>query len=76
MKQIDLKSMEKLEYSKVIQQLSEYAVSSLGQQKVKGIKPQTAHEQVIQLLEETDDAVKILRLKGGIPLASFHDVRP
>lgn len=76
MKQIDIKSMEKLEYSKVINQLSEYTVSDLGKQKVKELRPEITHDKVERMLEETDDAVNILRLKGGIPLASFHDVRP
>ena len=76
MKQIDIKSMEKLEYSKVIHHLSEYTVSDLGNQKVKEIKPEITHDKVEHVLEETDDAANILRLKGGIPLGSFHDVRP
>lgn len=75
MKQIDKKSMEKLEYAKVIMQLSGYTVSNLGNAKVKEIQPEIAQDKVERMLEETDDAVKVLRLKGGIPLASFHDVR-
>lgn len=76
MKQIDIKSMKTLEYAKVISQLGEYTVSELGKLKVKEIKPQKSIETVERLLEETDDAVKILRLKGGIPLGSFHNIRP
>ena len=76
MKKIDSKSMEKLEYSKVINELSGHTVSDLGSQKVKEIRPEITHDKVERMLEETDDAVTILRLKGGIPLGSFHDVRP
>ena len=68
--------MEKLEYSKVINELSGHTVSDLGSQKVKEIRPEITHDKVERMLEETDDAVTILRLKGGIPLGSFHDVRP
>ena len=68
--------MEKLEYSKVINELSGHTVSALGSQKVKEIRPEITHDKVERMLEETDDAVTILRLKGGIPLGSFHDVRP
>ena len=76
MKQIDSKSMEKLEYSKVINELSGHTVSDLGSQKAREIRPEITHDKVERMLEETDDAVTILRLKGGIPLGSFHDVRP
>lgn len=68
--------MEKLEYSKVINELSGHTVSDLGSQKAREIRPEITHDKVERMLEETDDAVTILRLKGGIPLGSFHDVRP
>src|SRR5699024_7857188 len=32
--------------------------------------------EVNRLLEETDDAVTLHRLKGGIPLGIFYDIRP
>jgi len=76
MKQIDSKSMETLEYPKIIDQLSEFTVSNLGKQQAKKIIPSNSREQVKKMLEETDDVVKILELKNGIPLGSFHDVRP
>lgn len=76
MKQIDIKSMKTLEFQKIIHKLGEYAVSSLGQVETKEITPSHSYETVVFELEKTDDAVKILRLKGGIPLGSFHDIRP
>jgi len=76
MKQIDSKSLETLEYPKIINQLSEFTVSDLGKQHTKEIAPSTSRKQVEQMLEETDDVVKVLRLKNGIPLGSFHDIRP
>ncbi len=76
LEQIDAKSMRTLEYQKVIDQLSTFTVSELGNGKAKTIKPSSARSEVVRLLEETDDAVQLLRLKGGIPLGSFHDVRP
>jgi len=68
--------MKTLEYPKIIDQLSELTVSELGKKQVKNIRPSNSREEVIRLLEETDDTVKIQRLKGGIPLGTFYDVRP
>ena len=48
--QIDIKSMEKLEYLKVISQLSGYTVSDLGNQKVKEIRPEITHSKVERML--------------------------
>jgi DNA mismatch repair protein MutS2 len=75
MKEIDFKSIETLEYPKIIEQLSTFSVSDLGRQAIKEILPAKKPAEVERILEETDDAVKILRLKGGIPLGSFNDVR-
>lgn len=68
--------MHTLEYHKIIEQLGEFTVSDLGRQKVKQIQPSSDRTEVTQLLEETDDAVTLHRLKGGIPLGIFYDVRP
>ncbi len=76
MKQIDFKSMQTLEYPKIIEQLSAHTVSDLGRQKVKELLPSTSHAEVEQMLEETDDVVKLFRLKDGLPLGTFADVRP
>lgn len=69
-------SYKKLEFEKVIQQLSGHTVSSLGRIRAKEIHPSTDEETIIKDLEETEDAVMLLRLKGGMPLASYEDIRP
>src|SRR5699024_3538939 len=76
MKRIDEKSMNTLEYFKIIDQLSKFTVSELGKTQVKNIQPSKSRTEVVKLLEETDDAVKLYRLKGGMPLGTFYDVRP
>lgn len=76
MKQIDIKSMNTLEYPKIINQLSEFTVSDLAKKKAREILPSKSIEVVKRELEKTDDTVKILRLKGGLPLGTYHDVRP
>lgn len=76
MKKIDIKSMDTLEYSKIINQLSEYTVSTLAGKKAREILPLKSEKEVNKELEKTDDSVKLLRLKGGLPLGTYHDVRP
>lgn len=76
MKEIDFKSMKTLEYPKIITELGGYTVSNLGREKVQSILPSKEKEEVIRLLEETDDAVKLDRLNNGIPLGTFEDIRP
>lgn len=69
-------SYKTLEYEKVIMKLSEHTVSRLGKEKVRNIKPSRNLEWINEQLEETEDAALLMRLRGGIPLAAFEDIRP
>ena len=68
--------MKTLEYPKIINELGGFTVSPLGQEKIQKLLPSKNKAEVIRLLEETDDAVKMDRLKNGIPLGTFEDIRP
>ncbi|WP_423188768.1 endonuclease MutS2 [Alkalibacterium sp. f15] len=69
-------SFKTLEYEKVIIKLGEHTVSKLGKEKVRTIKPSDHKNTILEQLEETEDAVLLMRLRGGIPLAAFEDIRP
>ncbi len=64
-----------LEFTKVKEQLIEHASSSLGKDKVKALVPSTDFEEVVRTQEETDEAAKVLRLKGNVPLTGIYDIR-
>ena len=68
--------MKTLEFDKVRNQLIEHTSSSLGREKAKSLLPSVDFTEVSRLQEETDEAVKVLRLKGNIPLGGIHDIRP
>ncbi|MDE3839846.1 endonuclease MutS2 [Bacillus methanolicus] len=65
-----------LEFDKVKEQLIEHASSSLGREKVKQLLPSSDFHEVVKLQEETDEAVKVLRLKSNVPLGGIFDIRP
>lgn len=69
-------AMYTLEFNKVIHQLKEYASSSLGVEKAESLEPATNLNEVVRLQNETDEGVKVLRLKGHVPLGGLHDIRP
>ncbi|MFC0474226.1 endonuclease MutS2 [Robertmurraya beringensis] len=64
-----------LEFTKVKEQLIEHASSSLGKEKVRVLIPSTDFEEVVRSQEETDEAAKVLRLKGNVPLTGIYDIR-
>lgn len=70
------KSLYTLEFPKVIDAVAEHTVSVLGKEQLKQLRPSTNLEEVIRRQEETDDGARLLRMKGGIPIAAFEDIRP
>ena len=65
-----------LEFDKVKEQLLEHVSSSLGRELAEKLLPSTDYAEVVQSQEETDEAVKVLRLKGNVPLGGIFDIRP
>lgn len=70
------KSLQTLEFAKVIEQVAEYTVSALGRERLTQLRPSWQRNEVIRRQEETDDGVSLLRMKGGIPIGVFEDIRP
>ncbi|MEB2278966.1 endonuclease MutS2 [Lysinibacillus xylanilyticus] len=70
------RALKTLEYDKVRQQVAIYCTSSIGKSAVDELVPQTDYEKVVQLLEEMDEGLSILRVKGNVPMGGIFDVRP
>lgn len=68
--------LKTLEFDKVRNQLVEHTHSSLGREKAQSLMPSVDFEEVKRLQEETDEAAKVIRLKGSVPLGGIHDIRP
>jgi DNA mismatch repair protein MutS2 len=65
-----------LEFEKVKEQLLAFVASTLGQDKVRDLIPSTNFEEVVKWQEETDEAAKVFRLKGNVPLSGIFNIRP
>ncbi|MGM9985671.1 MAG: endonuclease MutS2 [Bacillaceae bacterium] len=69
------KTLRVLEYDKVKENLGKYVASSLGKEKVRLLQPVTTLEEVVYLQDKTDEAAKVIRLKGRVPLGGIFDIR-
>jgi DNA mismatch repair protein MutS2 len=65
-----------LEFNKVIEQLSAYASSSLGREKIEALTPSTEYEEVQRCQQATHEGSTVLRLRGSAPLGGIRDIRP
>lgn len=64
-----------LEFDKIKEQLQKHAATTLGKEKVSELLPFFHFEQVAHALEETDEALMVIRLKGQAPFGGIRDVR-
>lgn len=68
--------LQTLEFDKVRSRVATFCTSSIGREKVEQLVPVNAFNEVQRLLEETDEGLTILRLRGNVPLGGIFDVRP
>ncbi|NLY44684.1 MAG: endonuclease MutS2 [Tissierella sp.] len=70
------KTLRVLEYNKILNLLLEKAESQLGKDLVKKVQPSRNKDEIVSLLEETDEALSILIHRGNPPLYGIHNIGP
>lgn len=75
MSTFDAKTLETMEFPKVINQLLSFASSQPTKRKIKELKPSNQIDQINSSQNETEDGVVLLERKDGIPIAAFEDVQ-
>lgn len=73
---IEQRALKTLEFHKVREQVAAFCTNSIGKQAIDELVPETDFDTVVELLEEMDEGLAILRVKGNVPLGGIFDVRP
>lgn len=73
---IPKKTLDVLEYPKIIEMLADFAQSQPGAKLCRALLPETEPEKVRSLLRETTAAKDLVRLKGSPSFASVKDIGP
>ena len=73
---IESRALKTLEFNKVREQVAKFCTSSIGVQAIEELVPETDFETVVELLEEMDEGLSILRVKANVPMGGIFDVRP
>lgn len=73
---IEQRALKTLEFHKVREQVAAFCTNSIGKQAIEELVPETDYDTVVELLEEMDEGLAILRVKGNVPLGGIFDVRP
>ena len=69
------RALRVLEFTKIRDMLSAYALSDPGKEMCRELKPLKEFEDINRALDETEEAVAVLAYVGGNPLIGFSDVR-
>lgn len=70
------RALKTLEFNKVREQVASFCTSSIGKSAIDELVPETDFDTVVALLEEMDEGLSILRVKGNVPMGGIFDVRP
>ncbi|MGY3765593.1 endonuclease MutS2 [Vagococcus vulneris] len=70
------KISQTLEFDKVKQELMRFIVTKSGEEQLQQLVPMSQYDKVSENLLETEDSYKILRLRGGIPVAKLENIKP
>lgn len=65
-----------MQYGHILDMLAGYAATALGKQTALALKPDTDLDYVKKMLQYTDEATNVDRLKGTPPFGGIVDIRP
>ncbi len=74
MNKMNERALRVLEFTKIRDMLSAFALSDAGKEKCQSLVPYNDFTEVNRALDETEEAVVCLAYLGGHPLSSFDDV--
>ncbi|MDN4607219.1 endonuclease MutS2 [Sporosarcina highlanderae] len=68
--------LKTLEFDKVRDIVATYCTSYAGRTYMEKLVPVSDFNEVVRLLEETDEGLAILRVRGNVPMGGISDIRP
>lgn len=70
------KILDVLAFDQVKQLVGQYLVTAQGKEELAQLAPSANAQQISTWLAETEDALKVQRLRGGIPVPKIENIRP
>ena len=71
---MEKKYLDKLEFNKVLEMLENYAITYLGKEMVKSLRPSFNKNEVLVNLKETEQADILTHRIGGIPIGEMDNI--
>jgi DNA mismatch repair protein MutS2 len=71
---MDLHSLNKLEYFKIIEILKGYTYTSMGRDLISNLLPSNDPQVIEKSLTEVEEAKRFLENEGNLPFSSFEEI--
>lgn len=71
---MNTKSIEKLEFYKITEMLSNFAITYIGKNLANSLKPLENKKNILKALKQTSEAVTLLYKLGTLPINEFSDI--
>lgn len=73
---MEARVLKTLEFDKIRALAAAHCTSSAGRALMEKLTPLSDYDKIVRLLEETDEGLSILRIRGNVPLGGITDIRP
>ncbi|MCZ2258046.1 endonuclease MutS2 [Sporosarcina sp. G11-34] len=73
---METRVLKTLEFDKIRELVAAHCTSSVGRSHMEKLVPVSDFAEVLRLLEETDEGLAILRVRGNVPMGGIKDIRP
>jgi DNA mismatch repair protein MutS2 len=73
---LESRVLKTLEFDKIRELVAGHCTSTAGKSEIEKLTPVSSYEEVVRLLEETDEGLAILRVRGNVPMGGIKDIRP
>ena len=70
------RTLRVLEFDKILERMAAMALTPLGAERCRALRPSSVYGEVAMWQQETEEASVVLQYTGGNPLSGFEDVRP
>lgn len=74
-KQMNSKTLEKLEFDKICKIVSDFAITYVGKNLANELVPMKSKKDILKAQTQTSEALTLLYRLGSIPIAEFSDIR-
>ena len=68
--------LKTLEFEQVKKMIQQYLTTEQGEEEIRQLVPSSDSETVQAWLEETEDGIKVQRLRGGLPIPKLNNIKP